>query len=123
MSESVEQITLRQAAQKWMDEHPQEMALFSKFAGEMLRVRRRFGFRLLSERVRWEGMMGPKGDAEFKLNDHYTPYIARALIHQMPGLADLIETRVVKAADLPERKPIRGQTVDPFTEEPIKWGI
>lgn len=113
-----EEMTLREAAEQWMREHPEAMALFRGFAVQMLGAGRRFGFRLLAERVRWEfAVGGAKG--EFKLNDHYTPYIARAIASEIPEIAGIIECRVTKAADKPERAPRRRPQVDPLTDEPL----
>lgn len=111
--------TLRQAAEKWMLEHPRAMSLFARFALDMLHARRRFGFRLLAERVRWECLIDPGQEDGFKLNDHYTPYIARRLVRDMPLLANLIETRTTHAANRPARSPTKRQRVDPLTEEPV----
>lgn len=115
---SHEDQTLREKADEWMREHPAAMAQFRLFARQMLAMRRPFGFRLLAERVRWEfATVESLSKEEFKLNDHFTPYIARALAQESPDLAFLIECRQTKAADKPYRKPVRRRRVDPLTDE------
>lgn len=109
--------TLREAADEWMDAHPVAMALFRRFATQLAARGQRFGFRLVAERVRWESYISPDPNEEFKLNDHHTPYIARRLAQEMPGIAELIECRVTKAANMPARAGCRGPAADPLTEE------
>lgn len=115
-------ITLREKAEEWMAANPQAMEQFRRFAKQMGWRRKRFGFRLLAERVRWEFAididLSQGGD--FKLNDHFTPYIARSLVQEIPELAGLIECRVTKAADRPYRTPTRRPRVDPMTDEVIE---
>lgn len=66
--------------------------LFERFALQMLDRRRRFGFRLIAERVRWEVKTTWEYE-DFKLNDHYTPFIARDMIAKYPALGEYVETR------------------------------
>jgi hypothetical protein len=115
--------TLRQKAEEWMASHSTTMDLFRRFAMQLLALRRRFSIRLLSERVRWEFATDKALNPEdFKINDHFTPYIARSLIREEPALAELIECRVTKAADLPHRPGARLPRVDPLTDEPLDGG-
>lgn len=109
--------TYREAADEWMREHPVAMDLFRRFAQQLVTRGNRFGFRLIAERVRWEYAIdaGLEGE-EFKLNDHFTPYIARRIAHEVEGVAPLIECRVTKAAGKPYRQPRRGPQVDPLSE-------
>lgn len=68
------------------------LPLFERFAMELMRRRRKFGFRLIAERVRWEIRTTWEWD-DFKLNDHYTPFIARELVAKYPGMGELVELR------------------------------
>lgn len=72
--------------------------LFERFALEIGRRGQRFGFRLIAERVRYEVMMSldPEDSEGFRVNDHYTPYIARDVIAVHPWLAGLVEFRRVR---------------------------
>lgn len=93
----------------WRATHPECFALFLRFAQQLCDKGRRFGTRLIIERVRWEVHMHIEKDAEgYRLNDHLTPYLARDLIRHMPALADLIETRVLGS----ERHPARPLDAD-----------
>lgn len=108
--------TLREASEDWMNENQIAMDLFRRFASDMLQRRRSFGIGLLTERVRWEMAIG-HDPGTIKINNNWRAYIARRLANEMPGLADLIECRVTKAADRPERSTIKDQRVDPITDE------
>jgi hypothetical protein len=72
--------------------------MFEQFALEVASTGWRFGFRLIAERVRYEvRMQWSRRDAEgFKINNNYTPYIARAIASKYPHIAKLIETRRVR---------------------------
>lgn len=88
---------LQRKYRAWKATHPQVYALFLRFAEEALRAGRRFGIKQLGERVRWEVWMAwPKDKAGFRINNNHLAYIGRDLILELPGLADLIETRRVK---------------------------
>lgn len=110
--------TFEEAAHRWMREHPVATDLLRRFAAQLAAARRKFGFRLLAERVRWEYAVDSKlqGD-EFKLNDHHTPYIARALARENPAIAEFIECRVTKAKHKPARPGIVLPRVDSLTDE------
>lgn len=116
----VDEPTLRESAEQWMREHPIAMDLFRRFAAELAVRRRRFGIKLLAERVRWECRTEGYDEADFKINNNWSAYIARALVREMPALAELLECRVTRAADRPARHPVRAATVDPLTEEPAQ---
>ena len=75
----------------WMQSNPEAMALFERFTLEAGARGRRFGMKLVAERVRWECSIAK--DGEWKINNSYTAAIARALIRKHPHLAKLIETR------------------------------
>lgn len=113
-----ETVTLRAAAHQWMDAHPVAMDLMRLFASDLARSGRRFGFKLLVERVRWEFAIDRKlNPDDFKINNNWTAYIARQLAAEMPELAALIECRATKAADKPMRPPVVAMRVDPLSEE------
>ena len=90
--------SLRRQAQRWIDRNAEAMRLFEQFALEMARAGRRFGAKLLFERVRWEVYLQTDSASDFKLNNNYTPYVARWLIDRHPHLAQHIETRRTKTA-------------------------
>ena len=58
--------------------NPQVFSLFVKFANHAANSRRRFGARLIGERIRWHTAIETSGD-EFKVNNDYWPYYAKLL--------------------------------------------
>ena len=82
-------------AQRWMRENPEAMAIFERLAFAAADRGRKFGIKLLAERVRWEYTVELDQDPEntYKINNNYTAYIGRELIHRHPRLADFIELR------------------------------
>jgi hypothetical protein len=99
--------SLRRQYLAWRDSPGGQVAmpLFVRFAREMLARRRRFGVKLLVERVRWEVGVTIPADAEgFRLNNNWAPNIARDLIEELPALADYIETRRVADEDSAGRR-------------------
>lgn len=83
-------------AQKWIDSHPEAMALFEHLATLASRGGlRKFGAKALAERVRWEYAI-EKNDEEFKINNNFVAYVARELIRRRPELSACIEFRTVE---------------------------
>ena len=85
---------LRKEAESFMAENPEVLELFVKFALDMAATGRRFGVKLLAERVRWEvATTWAEDERGFKLNNNHTAYIGRALIERHPSLGSLIRFR------------------------------
>jgi hypothetical protein len=80
---------------KWIEEHPDAWDLFKTFGRELAKKGKRFGFRLIVERIRWEHHFS-YDEREFKICHNHTPYMARRLIQEIPELDGLIELRSVK---------------------------
>jgi hypothetical protein len=114
-------LTLREKADKWIEENDRVMDLFSRFAEERRAMGRQFGAKALTERVRWECALSLFESP--KINNNFTAYIARELVRRDPRLADLIECRVTKAADKLYREPSFDARVDPLTDAPIHEGV
>ncbi len=89
--------TLEEKSAVWMNENPEAMALFRKFADQVIASGRRCGIALLTERVRWTMAVETTGGEGFKVNNSYRAYLARRLIAEKPGLARLMTTRITKA--------------------------
>jgi hypothetical protein len=106
-------VTLREAAHDWMEKHPVTMGLYRRFAMEKLARNSRFSLRQLTERIRWEYDTDARLTDKFKINDKFTPYIGRKLVEETPELADLIECRVLRSADLPFNNSDPDDRVDP----------
>jgi predicted acetyltransferase len=87
-------------AQRWINDHPRAMNLFEQLAMSRVQLRQRFGAKALVEAVRWHyAIERTDQDAEWKLNNNYTAYIARWLIAKHPEIAGFIELRHVGGQD------------------------
>tara|TARA_R110000772_G_C13309802_1_gene439841 strand:- start:13145 stop:13459 length:315 start_codon:yes stop_codon:yes gene_type:complete len=76
------------------EKHPEVWRLFLKFTKEaMLAKRKRFGARLIWERMRWYVQIEKDDGADYKLNDHHPPFYARLFINTYPQFADFFEIR------------------------------
>ena len=83
---------LRDAARKWIVEHPRTMRFINHFAKEMVAKKKKFGVKLLIERVRWEHLI-QGGDDRFKVNNNHTAYIARWIIQVIPAAEEFLSFR------------------------------
>ncbi len=82
---------------RWRDFHranPQVFNLFEHFARQALNKghRKRFGARMIGERIRWYTSIETSGD-DYRLNDHYWPYYARLLMLLFDEFAGFFEIR------------------------------
>jgi hypothetical protein len=81
-------------AEQWISEHPKAMKLFEQLAMSRVQLRQRFGVKALVEAVRWHyAIERTEQDADWKLNNNYTSFLARWLIAKHPDVAKFIETR------------------------------
>jgi hypothetical protein len=88
---------LEAAYRRWLETHPEVRKLIERFALEMAGKHRRFGVRLLTERVRWEVLTTWVEDEDgYKINNNFNAYLARDLIAKYPALEALIETRTIR---------------------------
>lgn len=83
-------------ARDWMDSHPEAMELFERLSIHASRGgSRKFGVKLIAERVRWEFIV-ERGQDEFKINNNFVAYIARELVQRRPELSACIDFRTVE---------------------------
>ena len=84
----------------------QVFALFERFALELAQGRRRFGFKAVAERVRWE-IQSQWRSADFKVNNSYVALIAREIAALHPVVKELVEFRAAKVDEgsTPLRRP------------------
>lgn len=93
-------LTIEERYHAWISQNPQVLGLFERFALEASQRGKKFSIYLLRERIRWEiKMQWEKDGDDFKLNNNYTPYIARDLIERHPEYAELIELRSMKGTE------------------------
>ena len=79
------------AAWKWMRQNPDAYRLFCRFANEMAEVGKKFGARLISNRIRWECQLDKVGT--FKWNNNHTTYVALRWCDEHPQYAHLVNFR------------------------------
>lgn len=87
----------RERFERWAAFHranPGVYELFRRFAVQALEKggRRRFGARMIGERIRWYTAIETT-DVDFKVNDHYWPYYARLLMLTEERFAGFFERR------------------------------
>jgi hypothetical protein len=70
---------LRREAEKWIEDHPDVVAAFEQVALREAGKRRRFGMKMVAERVRWE--------FGYQFGNRYVAYIARHLVQKHPHIA------------------------------------
>ncbi len=93
MWEAPETGNLRRNAERWIEDHPEVMDLFERFALELAAQGRHFGMKLIAERVRWETFFKYGDDDYWKVNNNYTAYIARRLASRHPTLRTYLRFR------------------------------
>ena len=73
---------------------PMVYKLFARFTRQAIRAgRKRFGARLIWERMRWYTLIEARDLSGYKLNDHYPPYYARLCMRDNPRYRGLFNTR------------------------------
>jgi len=85
-------LDLRAEAERWVLENPSAYELVKRFALEAARTGRRFGMKLVVERVRWESFLIGEEDG-YKVNNNHTAYLARKLVADRPQLTNLLQFR------------------------------
>jgi hypothetical protein len=86
------------AAAAWIDTHPRAIAIFERMALARAQARQRFGMKALVEAVRWHyAIERTEQDADWKLNNNITAYLARWLVAKHPQIGNCIEMRKVRS--------------------------
>lgn len=82
---------------RFHSENPHVFGLFVRFAEEARAAgRKRIGAKAIAERIRWSVSVETRGDG-FKLNNIFVSRYARLIAKERPDLAELFETRSLKA--------------------------
>ena len=86
MSDRTRRDELRDHVVDFHKSHPEVWVLFCKFTFEKIhRGFKHYSARGVFHRIRWEtGTPDNVGDDEFKLNDHHSPFYARAFMRTHP---------------------------------------
>lgn len=90
------QMTLEDLYHEWRQENGEVVKAFFRYADYAAKHGKRFGAKLIAERVRWQCTMKSKGD-EYKMNNNWTSLLIRDWKKSRPQWAHLVETRKRKA--------------------------
>jgi len=88
--------TLAQRYDEWKEKNPSILKAFFRFADAAARKQRKFGAKMVAERLRWFTFV-ESNDEEYKINNNYVAYIARDWKAERPFYEHLIETRAQRA--------------------------
>lgn len=83
---------LRDKAHEWMERNPRAYQLFCKYAGEIAATGRKFGAKLIAERIRYECFLRVDLDG-WKWNNNHTKYVAQRWVFEHPHYAHLLTFR------------------------------
>ena len=103
---------MREACQKWSDNHPEVWKLFVKFTlNRIARGFKHYGAGAIFERIRWEtDQARPDGTNRFKMGNNFRAFYARRFMRMYPQHDGFFRTRTQKsqtqpAINLPEIGP------------------
>lgn len=80
-------------AELWMKEHPDAFDFFCRMALRAAGAGRKFGAKMIWERMRWEMEIEKSEGQKFKLNNNHTAYVMRTWVGMFPQHAHLVELR------------------------------
>ena len=82
---------------KWLKKHKPAWEMFEQFALEAVTSGRTIGAKAIAERVRWEAEVVRKQEGDdYKINNNWVAYLARAFLIKYPGFNGMFEMRNVK---------------------------
>lgn len=85
----------RHAFRLWIE---QNMEVWHAFKAKALQMkatgRKKYSAKTIVEIIRWERDLGNPGD-EFRINNDYAAYLARAMADKVPGFEDFFEFRTI----------------------------
>jgi len=84
-----------EAFKRFHEENPQVFALFLHFARQAKQAgqRRRFGARMIAERIRWYTAVETASDDGYKLCNNHIPYYARLIMLKFPEFEGFFSRR------------------------------
>jgi len=90
------------AAYQWMVDNPRVMDLYERFALQALQSKKRFGVKLITERIRWELHIDVNAKSDdYKINNNHSAYIARWLLFRYPQFKPHLAIRSSPGAKSP----------------------
>jgi hypothetical protein len=89
--------TIRERFEEFHRRNPEVYREIRRRCDELIRAGvRRFGMRLVWERMRWDHAVQTQGEP-WKLNDHYIAHYARLAIRDLPELGKVLELRALRS--------------------------
>lgn len=90
--------SIAQKFEQFHAENPRVYTTLVRLAREWINRtgRQKLGIKTLYERARWEIALATS-DPDYKLNNNYTAFYARLIMHQEQDLADMFDLRVSEA--------------------------
>jgi hypothetical protein len=85
-------------AARWIEEFPEAFEIFCKRALAAQSAGGKVGSRCIWEVMRWSLALGKPQGQDYKLNDHFPPYVAREAVRRHPELDGFFEFRKTKGA-------------------------
>ena len=79
----------------WLKEHPKAWNAFKNYAFQVASTGRRFGFKAIAERVRWDAYFSKEGEG-FKWSNSVTTYAGIKFINQYPQFKDQVSFKGFK---------------------------
>lgn len=117
---------LQIAANKFHTKHPEVWVLFTKFAFELIgKGFKHYSAKGIFERIRWEiDLPAYVKGKEFKLNNNYSSFYARAFMHMHPVYNGFFRTRtqISKSAPAIRRPALGPEHFDHSTAAGIQGG-
>jgi len=86
----------RKRTEAWIAQNPHIYELFERYALEIAATGKKFGAKLLAERVRWETYFNTPTGEGYKICNNYVAYVARKLVADHPHLKNLLRFRQTK---------------------------
>lgn len=93
-----EKPALRDLYNAWKAENPEIVKKFFEYADFAAKHGKKFGAKLIWERMRWDAHFDTEGD-EYKCNNNWPSHLIRDWMRARPHWAHLVETRKLKNQD------------------------
>ena len=90
--------TINDLYQAWKVDNLDLMRAFYRFADYAAKHGKRFGAKMITERLRWFAQVESHGD-EYKVNNNYTSLMIRDWQRARPHWAHLVETRRLRSEE------------------------
>ena len=91
---------MREQVKAYHKEHPEVWRLFTMFTFQMIDSgKKNYSVSSIWERIRWHKDAGSDGETQFKINNNYRAFYARAFMEKYPLHKGFFRTRKQKSED------------------------